>query len=197
MRSPENVLLGRSRADSSAPGTKCGPTLDELLSRLVEKVPVESVEPADTVVRMEASAMAGRAACGRRGGCGQLRRRGCSTCFRRRGSRRPRGSRPHLQLGLLHRPFTRELRHRLAGDLQPRRDRIRILQTPGQLRYLRPQFLKAAPAWQPPADRVPPTTTPSSPPGPRGCGSWFAYSCAARAIPTPEIACPRAQRRTR
>lgn len=26
MRSPENVLLGRSRADSSAPGTKCCPT---------------------------------------------------------------------------------------------------------------------------------------------------------------------------
>ncbi|WP_329257238.1 hypothetical protein [Streptomyces pseudovenezuelae] len=39
------------------------PHLDELLSRLVEKVPVESAEPADTVVRVEASDMARRVAC--------------------------------------------------------------------------------------------------------------------------------------
>ncbi|WP_329288454.1 hypothetical protein [Streptomyces pseudovenezuelae] len=39
------------------------PHLDELLSRLVEKAPVESAEPADTVVRVEASAMARGAAC--------------------------------------------------------------------------------------------------------------------------------------
>ncbi|MFF7073175.1 hypothetical protein [Streptomyces pseudovenezuelae] len=39
------------------------PHLDELLSRLVEKVPVESVELAAIVVRVEASDMARRAAC--------------------------------------------------------------------------------------------------------------------------------------
>ena len=109
------------------------PHLDEPLSRLVEKAPVESAEPADTVVRVEASAWPE--------------------------GRPVDGAEDEDSFG--------------AGDAP------------------------SAPAWLPPADRVPPTTTPSPPPGPRECGSWFAYSCAARAIPTPEIACPRAQRRTR
>lgn len=55
-----------ARAESGrqfCPRNEVLPHLDELLSRLVEKVPVESAEPADTVVLVEASTMARRVAC--------------------------------------------------------------------------------------------------------------------------------------